>query len=221
MGDVTDIRATVETLAERYQRAALKHPEIAREEDRLRQAQAEERRLKIERMARAGLRLDDDDLELVLASRLEPNEALLALSAWWADPKAPAMLVLSGGTGRGKSLALAELASRTTSRYAGAERLCRVFSGNFGDSVEEQDKLLNCGLLLLDDVGTETDHTRMQSTLLEVLEARKSRVNHPTVVTTNLAKKAFAEVFGNERLHSRMNRVRWVSLKGEDYRRKR
>lgn len=167
----------------------------------------------------SGCRLDDTERELVLRGLTQPTEALLALSAWWADTKAPAWLVLSGDRGRGKTLALATLAAKTVARYVGAERLCRVFSGNFGDSLEAQEKIVDTCLLMLDDVGTETDDRRMQTTLLELFDARRSRLRHPTVVCTNLDKKGFAKRYPNERLHSRLNLVRWVTVGGEDMRR--
>jgi DNA replication protein DnaC len=98
----------------------------------------------------------------------------------------------------------------------------RIFAANFGEQLAKQEQIRETPLLLaLDDIGTEIDEARMLPTLLEVINARVSAVQTPTVIATNLTKKEFAGRYPNERLLSRMKTVRWVSVQGEDLRRKR
>jgi chromosomal replication initiation ATPase DnaA len=215
MGDMTKLSE----LAQRYMKA----PSAGMAEDP--QAAAvrlarERRTANLAYLDLAGICLDDSDRELLASGSCETTPAIAAVLEWAGMPKTPAWLFLSGPTGTGKSIALARLATQVQCRYTGAEGLCRLFSANFGEQVMDQHRVSRCSVLLIDDVGSETDHGRMMATLLELMEVRKSRFSQPTVVTTNLSKAAFAKLYPNERLHSRLNRVQWVALTGEDRRKR-
>lgn len=176
------------------------------------------------RLDASGCRVDDE----VRAALADPT--LIAISHTQAEraaedwlsrgAKREAVLVLSGPSGCGKTVALALVCFTHTARYVTAENVCRVFSANFGEQLEVQQHIRDAPLLAIDDVGTETDDRRMLSVLLDVLDARPSASRTPTLITTNLTKKAFAERYPNERLISRMARVRWEAVGGEDLRRR-
>jgi DNA replication protein DnaC len=127
---------------------------------------------------------------------------------------------MSGTTGCGKTVALGTIAAQWDTMYVGADDLCRTFSANFGEQLAKQERIRDTNkLLALDDIGTEIDDTRMLPTLLEIINARASAVYTPTVIATNLTKKDFADRYKNERLMSRMARVQWTTVQGEDLRR--
>ncbi len=153
---------------------------------------------------------DEVRAALVADEGLRETASLVAARAWYEDVTRKPWLVLAGNTGCGKSVAAAYTIARNGGLWIRAERLVRVFYANFGDQFEEQEKIRDCGLLVLDDVASELDASRMQSALIELLDARKSR-RQCTVVTTNLSKTAFAARYGNERLISRLHEsVLWV-----------
>lgn len=167
----------------------------------------------------SGCRLTDQATEAVVQNSADPTEAYACASTWAASRERP-WLVLSGSTGSGKSFAAACVTANTGGIWVRADELVRIFWANFGDQYERQDELRNTGMLVIDDVGCELDANRMLAALLDLLDARKSARSHPTIITTNLNKKAFAERYANERLMSRMSEsVQWEALDGSDMRR--
>lgn len=212
MGDVTDLQSAIA----RAMRVVPEPAIVQAHEDQ------ENRRLRAERLDRSGCKVPDDVRETIIAGNVEHRRATQLLLAWFSDPKRAACLVLSGTTGCGKTVAIGTLAALRQTRYLRADDVCRIFSANFGEQLAKQELVRETPYLLaLDDVGTELDQARMLPTLLEIIDARASAVNTPTVISTNLTKKAFAERYPNERLISRMAKVHWESVQGEDLRRKR
>lgn len=182
----------------------------------------EERTRRGERLLRSGCRVPDDVRRHIVDGTIEHRHASQVLMAWYTNPQRTAAIVLSGTTGCGKTVALATLAARWDALYLGADDVNRIFSANFGEQLAKQERVRDTNaVLVLDDVGTEIDESRMLPTLLEIINARASATFTPTVIATNLTKKAFAERYPNERLLSRMARVQWASVQGEDLRKQR
>ncbi len=159
--------------------------------------------------------------------RLKPTRALTSVRGWLARHDVAPVLVLSGGTGTGKSIAAAHaLAESRAGLWRTAAQLCRTFSASFGDQFEDQELCLTCALLIADDVGCELGQhrERMGATLVELLEHRKRSPRYMrTIITTNLNKRDFVGRYGTERLVSRMARtagiVEWIETADADMRR--
>lgn len=167
-----------------------------------------------------SFRCTDAMREALLAATFSETDAVKCAEAWWAERDKP-WLLLSGPTGCGKSMAAASIpAEYTCADFMRADELVRVFSSMFGDQYEQQQKLRDASLLVIDDLGCELDSARMLPTLLDLLDSRQSARNRPTIVTTNLTPAAFRERYANDRLNSRMAElVRWEGLTGPDLRR--
>jgi DNA replication protein DnaC len=179
------------------------------------------RRTRAERLRRSGCHLPDDERKAVLDGTIEQRHATRVVREWFEDPNRSAVLVISGMTGAGKTIAIGTLAADYDVHYVGADELCRIFSANFGEQLAKQDLIRETSMLLaLDDVGSEIDEHRMLPTLLEILNARVSASKTPTLITTNDTKKTFGGRYDNQRLISRMARVKWVDVQGDDMRRK-
>jgi hypothetical protein len=126
------------------------------------------------------------------------------------------ILVLSGHTGCGKSSAAAFALAGRTGIWIHAPDLSRPpLDGDSGD-----DRMRYCGLLVLDDVGTEHSPSGYAAKrICSVLEHREGN-RRPTIVTTNLTAEQFKAAYG-ERLASRLNGdpLGWQHVSGPDLRR--
>ena len=177
-------------------------------------------RERLQRFAASGCAVTDEVLDAMRYERLVETDATRAIADFCGRRQKP-WLVLSGPTGVGKTVAVAHLLWTLGGKLVRADELVRLFASMFGDQYEQQQKLRDAHRLVLDDVGGELDHTRMLPALLDLLDSRKSARTRPTIVTTNLGKKDFAARYQNERLMSRMaESVHWVSLTGDDLRRR-
>jgi DNA replication protein DnaC len=166
-----------------------------------------------------GCAVTDEVFAALRDGTLCETQALRELRVW-AEQRDKPWFALSGPTGCGKSVAVAEMLWNRGGRFIRADELVRVFSSMFGDQYELQQKIRGAYLLVIDDVGGELDSGRMLPALLDLLDSRKSAHSTPTVVTTNLTKTAFRDRYANDRLMSRMaESVLWFGLSGEDLRR--
>lgn len=172
-----------------------------------------------ERLLASGARLTDAMVSAVVQDGLRATEPLTVARTWWTDRTRP-VLLLSGGTGTGKTIAAAALvAAHYRAHWCRADDLVRTFAGFFGDAAARQQALKSSPLLVIEDLGVELDAERMLPALLEVLDDRLSAAQHPTVITTNLNKKQIRERYPNARLFSRLREhAQWVALTGEDMR---
>lgn len=170
--------------------------------------------------ASSGCPVSDRVLDGLAGGGLLSTQADEAVDKWDDDRIRP-WLVLSGPTGCGKSVAVAKLLwSKQFGSFVRADEIVRLFSSMFGEQYEAMQKLRERPLLVVDDVGGELDDKRMLPALLDLLDTRKSARSTPTIITTNLSKREFAERYKNDRLMSRMaESVHWAAVGGEDLRR--
>jgi DNA replication protein DnaC len=172
-----------------------------------------------ERLEALGIELEKSTHRQIVAdSGLKDTTSLVAVKRWLTSQHDWPMAVLSGNRGCGKSVAAAYVVANwdRSAAWSSAPDLIRVFSGNFGDQLKRQEVLKKARLLVLDDIGTEGDATRMCAALVELLDERKQR---KTLITTNLNKTAFFERYADERLHSRIRELAgFVGDKGPDLR---
>lgn len=229
MGDVTKLGDLV-LLAQKAQQTAYDHETVWDAEtcdwvprmELAKRALARQRRETERKFEESGCAVTDTVLAALRAEKLNTTDATDALAQWWGQRRKleKPWLVLSGPAGVGKTVAVAHMLWTLGGRFVRADELVRLFASMFGDQYDKQQELRDAGSLVIDDVGGELDQTRMLPALLDLLDSRKSAYNRPTIVTTNLSKKDFAERYKNERLMSRMaESVHWVSLTGEDLRR--
>lgn len=221
MGDLKRLGDVIQ-MAERAQRYQATNEAAADVQERLtRELRAENQRLRAGRLERAGLTgglLDEVRESVVLGDGKYNSGIAVALFAWFRDPARAPVLVVSGSVGIGKTVALALLCAEHTARFYTAHTIARLFASNYSEHAQKREQARSAQLLLVDDVGSEFERDKMTHALLDLLEARQSASDTPTVITTNLTRKAFAEAYANDRVLSRMRRARWVSFSGEDRR---
>lgn len=139
--------------------------------------------------------------------------ALGAAKAWWLSGR-PVLLLL-GGVGSGKTTAAAWVLSKHLERVgaqpSGTTREPAMFStaqeldgasGFRQDFREWLERLCHCGLLVLDDLGTERLGDGEQGAIQRIVTQRIA-TGRRTVLTANLDAAAFRERYG-ERLADRI-----------------
>lgn len=131
------------------------------------------------------------------------------------------LLVLSGGTGCGKSTSCACVLANAGGLWVHAPDLARPdFKGDEETRRESlDDRMRAAKILVLDDVGIEHSPSGYAaSRICDVLEFREAH-NRKTIVTTNLAGAEFKTKYG-ERLASRLNGdpIGWQHVGGKDMR---
>jgi len=160
-----------------------------------------------------------DMRDAIVAGRLElVTRSLEIVRRWHGNPEAPACVALQGGTGSGKSVAAAWLLAERGGLLRSAQQVVRAFASRALDAVEDQERMLRCGLLVLDDLGTEHERDRgwMTLALRELLESRQAM---RTLITTNLTLEQALAAYADERIASRAARIAWLTCVGEDMRR--
>lgn len=133
------------------------------------------------------------------------------------------MLVLSGGTGCGKSTACAWALSKRAGLWVHGPDLAKLDPGELDEygtrKTSLDDRMRAAGFLVLDDVGIEHSPSGYAaSRITDVLEHREAS-KRATVVTTNLNAAVFRQRYG-ERIASRLNRdpLGWQHVAGDDLR---
>ena len=140
-------------------------------------------------------------------------------------------LLIYGNTGLGKTflsncIAKELLDSSHTVLYYTAFRFFKYLEGcafNYDQSgdggILSEDRLIECDLLILDDIGTEMTNTFTNSALYTVINERHIK-RHPTIISTNLT-LAELESRYSERIFSRLSKdYSLLKLIGNDIRRK-
>ncbi len=118
-------------------------------------------------------------------------------------PNAPSLL-LTGATGTGKTHLSLAIAKEVTARgfhvvYGSIQPLLRRLENeHFGRAEGDSERqLLDCDLLILDDLGMEFDSPFTRACLYNILNARLLE-GKPTIISTNLSFAAIAERYGDQ-----------------------
>lgn len=138
-------------------------------------------------------------------------------------------LLLTGSTGVGKTfltncIAKALMIAGYSVLYLSAYRLFEIFEKyRFGSAEENRlatrnlDMVLDCDLLIIDDLGTENGNSYTVSQLFTCMEERQLRAK-PIVITTNLNMEQIRARY-SERIASRLfSNYRYIKLMGDDIR---
>lgn len=152
-----------------------------------------------ERLERSGIVIKPTPRQLLLADKLYPTQALASTKRWLAAATrtpgpGPNWCFLCGGMGAGKSVAAAWALSRQDGRYTTLETYLRDYRRYLDDRSPQdrtdlaRDIYVRSGLLVLDELGTETDSVLMRASLQWLVENRFARRRHLTLVITNLPK---------------------------------
>lgn len=161
------------------------------------------------------------DFERLLHSKLDETVKSLAAVKQWLTDDVP-WLLLTGSTGRGKTLAAGYALLERGGAYVGARELERLSLANFGDEAERYTEIVGRRTLVVDDLGREREPGRMTAALLDLLDARRMR-GQKTIAIANVAKPQFLATYSDERLLSRLLEpgvALWVADAGEDLRRR-
>ena len=118
-------------------------------------------------------------------------------------PNAPSLL-LHGATGTGKTHLSLAIAKQVTDQgynviYGSIHPLLRKLSNeHFGQTEgNSESQLIDCDLLILDDLGMEFDSPFNRVSLYNILNARLLE-GKPTIISTNLGHSAIAERYGDQ-----------------------
>jgi DNA replication protein DnaC len=155
-------------------------------------------------LAHVGSRVTDDVARaLFLGGELDDTPAHLAVTDWLESQK-PA-LVLSGGTGTGKTVAAVRAMVRYGSyQFVRAIRVGAHFERWASDREDGVDPLrLGCSFLVLDDLGQEAESDRRAAQAVEEILDHRQRENTRTLITTNLTPDAIKARY-SDRVVSRL-----------------
>ena len=161
-------------------------------------------------------RFDNFDLSYYADGNRENMRKVLEFTQKYAetfDPATSQNLLLTGGTGLGKTHLSTAVARRVIDRgydvcYAGAVALISDFERQrFGQGMTEEgaadtDRYLTCDLLIIDDLGTEISNQFTAACLYTVINERINR-RLPTMVNTNLKGKELQARYA-DRIFSRL-----------------
>lgn len=164
--------------------------------------QAVERR----RQALAGVPLREHiETALVRGSsaRLQITTALEVVSCWMRRNDVQPVLVLTGAAGCGKTVA----AAFATALWASNNPLHPELPGwiRAGKLSEHYGRMRAAPLLVLDDVGSESEPGGMPAALLDLVDFRQhSARRFRTIIATHLSRADFLARYPDPRLESRM-----------------
>ena len=139
--------------------------------------------------------------------------------------KKPANLLLFGRPGLGKTHLSAAIAREVSGKgfsvvYDMAGHIFERFEAQkFGRDEAERDveRVLNCDLLILDDLGTEMTTTMVQSALYQIINGRLLS-GRSTVISTNLMPEAIAQRYSGQIASRIEGEYQLLPFVGEDIR---
>ncbi len=136
-------------------------------------------------------------------------------------------LVFCGETGLGKTFLSACIAKRVlesgkTVIFNSCENIMgEIETENFSSNSDKQyvESVINCDLLIIDDLGVEFKSPFSQSALYNIINSRINK-EKPTIISTNYAITKIQKNYG-DRLASRLQgEYKWLRFVGEDIRSK-
>jgi DNA replication protein DnaC len=166
-------------------------------EDEVRANVAERTRAqRAERLDRYRHAITDDDFGRVIRGELDTlafswTERFLAAHQ---TPRAR-FLWLTGAVGVGKTVAALWAIAERGGRYVMADDARRAFGQEHDEARALRPRLIDCGLLVVDDVGTARDASEEERALFELLNARQGG-RRQTILTGNLSRAEVSERFG-------------------------
>lgn len=171
----------------------------------------------VDRVQKAFL-LREDVAARLASGQLDQTEARSVCTDWWLHKRhqRPVLLLL-GGTGTGKTVAIAETATRTSFATRDSGRLAKAFGG-FGTEYQSfEDAAGFEGLLVVDECGL-TKQSDREAEMLQALVDQRKWATRPTAILSNLSSDDFKARF-DARTVSRLREYgHVVALRGTDMR---
>lgn len=173
-----------------------------------------------ERLIKFGPSLGDKDVQRIVTGTFEPTDASKVVLEWTSaissSRAAKRFLVLSGGVGCGKTFAAA-IAMSQLGGYAVRSGRLHIVVDPWKDERRPNEFRVNPrydGLLVLDDLGEETDYAgRWSDAFFDFVDSRQSGRRY-SIITTNLPAKAFKERY-DARVVDRLNAsTQFVAIQG-------
>lgn len=168
------------TLAEVMERGR----ELAASDDEVRRYQLElERNERRNRIINSGIAdvLTPQVIDAVVMDRLQSTDSLEVVRQWRVYQRTPGIersvpiCAVIGTMGLGKTVAAAWLLSREGGRYIEAEELCKLHSAKWGEERALYQRVLSTGVLVVDELGTESDHRVAMAALHDVVNKRQGK----------------------------------------------
>lgn len=152
-----------------------------------RRRDAEQRRRDIREAALARIPIPAEDVAAIRSGTLTDTHALRVAKRWLSAAPSP-WLVLSGAPGTGKTLAAAYAAGECGGVYVTATELHALLVGlkwRPNEVAPLAHVLASCALLVIDDLGVETDsEEKFEGVFYDLLNDRQAL---RTIITTNLS----------------------------------
>lgn len=148
---------------------------------------ADNRARRISRFARYITR---EDAERIARDELD-TDAWRAVLAWLGTSST--FLVLSGGTGTGKTVAALGALARRGGVMVSSLDVVRAWRNEHDEARMLRSRILDSGFLVLDDLGVESDRDNARTALQELVNARQGACR--TIITTNLSRASFGSAY--------------------------
>lgn len=185
---------------------------IATPEQIERYERAQRRDMRLEALSSSGIHLPDDDRQAVLAGTLDRSKPAFAAVATWArgaprrgEPTVgctPAILVLCGAAGVGKTVAAAWWLSHVRGRALTITEAIRIYlrwkrsTYRHEEAEASLDTLARMDCLVLDELGQESDDdASLAREVLHWIVDRRQDVRRRTLVLTNLTAEDLRDRF--------------------------
>ena len=166
-----------------------------------------EREIRAERIRPHRRLVTDEDFRRIVRGELDTRAAEIVtkfLAAPESNPRAR-VLWLAGSVGVGKTVAAIGAIADVGGRVASADQVRRAYGQEHDEARELRVHLEDCGLLVVDDVGTARSADEEKRALYELVNARQGG-RRRTILTGNLDAHEIAARY-DERLLSRVRHV--------------